>query len=90
MAAVPGFISKEGAEGVHVGALADGRAFAFKIEDGSMRGRTPIIMTILRALGVDAARLNGLADLEFPPVFGGGAPVGELRASDELRHLLDH
>jgi hypothetical protein len=47
-------------------------------------------MTILRALGVDAARLNGLADLEFPPVFGGGAPVGELRASDELRHLLTH
>jgi L-asparaginase II len=90
MAAVPGFISKEGAEGVHVGALADGRALAFKIEDGSMRGRTPIIMTILRALGVDAARLNGLADLEFPPVFGGGAPVGELRASDELRHLLTH
>jgi L-asparaginase II len=88
MAAVPGLISKEGAEGVHVGALGDGRAFAFKVEDGSMRARTPIIMAILRALDVDSERLTGLADLEFPPVLGGGAQVGALRPSDEIRHLL--
>jgi L-asparaginase II len=90
MAAIPGFISKEGAEGVHVGALADGHAFAFKIEDGSMRARTPVIMAILRALGVDVERLAGLEDLEFPPVLGGGEQVGALRASDEIRHLLTH
>jgi L-asparaginase II len=90
MAAVPGFITKEGAEGVHVGALDDGRAFAFKIEDGSMRARTPIIMTILRALGVDPARLENLADLEFPPILGRGESVGMLRSSDEIQHVLTH
>ena len=88
MAAIPGFISKEGAEGVHAGALGDGRAFAFKIEDGSMRARTPVIMAILRALNVDSELLAGLADLEFPPVLGGGTQVGALRPSNEIRQLL--
>jgi L-asparaginase II len=88
LAAVPGLVTKEGAEGVHTGALADGRAFAFKIEDGSMRARPPVIMAVLRGLGVDPDRLVGLQDLDFPPVLGGGKQVGSLRASDELQQLL--
>ncbi len=41
MAAVPGLLVKSGAEGVEGFALADGRAVAFKVEDGSAPGPCP-------------------------------------------------
>lgn len=82
MEAVPGLLLKSGAEGVEAFALADGRAGAFKIEDGNARARVPVTVALLRLLGaeepgVDAAKLDELA---ATPVTGGGAVVGEIRA----------
>ena len=39
MRLVPGLMAKDGAEGVHVAALPDGRAVALKIADGGGRAR---------------------------------------------------
>jgi L-asparaginase II len=70
---VPGLIAKDGAEGVFVAALPDGRALAVKIVDGSMRPIPAVVVEALRALGVDA---DGLADLGLVEVLGHGEPVG--------------
>ncbi len=84
MAAVPGLLVKSGAEGVEGFALADGRAGAFKIEDGAARGRVPVTVALLRRLGVDVengvdqAALDALATT---PVTGAGRVVGEVRAA---------
>jgi L-asparaginase II len=82
MEAVPGLLLKSGAEGVEAFALADGRAGAFKIEDGNARARVPVTVALLRQLGaegpgVDTAKLDELATT---PVTGGGAVVGRIRA----------
>lgn len=74
MTAVPGLLCKAGAEGVHVGALPDGRAFAVKIDDGAQRARMPVTVGALHTLGV-----TGLDDLAVEPVRGGGAVVGAAR-----------
>ncbi|MEB3370178.1 asparaginase [Saccharopolyspora mangrovi] len=74
MAAVPGLISKIGAEGVFAFALPDGRAAAIKIADGASRARLPIAAGILAQLGI-----TGLEDLAEEPVLGGGHPVGSIR-----------
>lgn len=82
MAAIPGLLMKPGADGVEGFALADGRAAAFKIEDGAARGRVPVSVALLRKLGAedepgaDAAAVAGLAGT---PVAGGGRVVGEIR-----------
>ena len=84
MAAVPGLLLKSGAEGVEGFALADGRAGAFKIEDGAARGRVPITVALLRELGAEAeygADAAALTALETSPVTGGGQVVGEIRAA---------
>jgi L-asparaginase II len=83
MEAVPGLLLKSGAEGVEGFALADGRAGAFKIEDGTARARPPVTVALLRALGaaggpgVDQAALERVGHVE---IRGGGQPVGEVRA----------
>ena len=77
MEAVPGLLAKDGAEGTYVAAHADHGAVAIKIEDGSGRARTPVLVAGLRALGIDNAEL---ADLAAVPVLGHGRPVGEVRA----------
>jgi L-asparaginase II len=76
MAAVPGVVLKEGAEGVVGGAAADLGAFSFKVDDGSDRPRPPLTCAALRRLGVGVAVDDDLAE---PPVFGGGHPVGSVR-----------
>jgi L-asparaginase II len=84
MAAVPGLLVKAGAEGVEAFALADGRAGAYKIEDGAGRARGPVTVALLRALGVagepgtDNAALTTIASV---PVLGGDQPVGRIRAT---------
>lgn len=78
MRAVPGLVCKIGADGVHAGALPDGTAFAYKIDDGSDRARIPLTMAILRRMGVEWS--DELAELAAPPVLGGGARVGVIRA----------
>jgi L-asparaginase II len=52
MQAVPGLFMKEGAEGVQVCALRDGRVIAIKIIDGSWRPVAPVIMQIFNRWGV--------------------------------------
>jgi L-asparaginase II len=84
-AAVPGLVCKEGAEGVWAAGLPDGRAFAAKIDDGAMRALPPLLAAALRYWGVDnevVARWGAVA------VLGGGAPVGAIRWSSQLRDLL--
>ena len=79
MAAVPGLLLKSGAEGVEAFALADGRAAAFKIDDGTQRARPAVTVALLRALGTDPGLLAGLGALAAPPVLGGGQVVGEIQ-----------
>jgi L-asparaginase II len=79
MAAVPGLLLKSGAEGVEAFALADGRAAAFKIDDGAQRARPAVTVALLRALGTDESWLAALGALAAPPVLGGGQVVGEIR-----------
>ena len=81
MAGIPGLVAKDGAEGVFACALADGSAVALKIEDGSARARTPVLVAALRALGVTAAVLDELATT---PVLGGGRRVGDVRVAGPL------
>jgi L-asparaginase II len=82
MEAVPGLLLKSGAEGVEGFALADGRAGAFKLEDGAARARPPLTVALLRALGaasepgVDLAALDAVGHVD---VLGRGEPVGEIR-----------
>jgi L-asparaginase II len=81
--AIPGAIAKAGAESCYAVALADGRAFALKTDDGAPRARPVVMAALLRHLGVDtepgvdtdAVRRTGAA-----PLTGGGAVVGEIRA----------
>jgi hypothetical protein len=80
MQTVPGFFTKEGAEGVHVGALSDGRSFAVKFEDGSMRPRAAFVVAVLRFWGIEENVLEKLSHLEKTPILGGGKPVGSMQA----------
>jgi len=74
MQAVPGLFMKEGAEGVEVCALSDGRVIAIKIIDGSWRPVAPIIMEIFNRWGVD------MPD-ESVKIYGGGSVIGEVIAN---------
>jgi L-asparaginase II len=82
MEAVPGLLLKSGAEGVEAFALADGRAGAFKFEDGEGRARPPVTVALLGELGaadepgVNVAALRAVGDVA---VLGGGERVGEIR-----------
>ncbi len=76
MRAIPGLLMKVGAEAFNAFAFSDGRAGAVKIDDGGDRARTPVTVAALRAVGLDAPELAGLATT---PLFGGGEPVGEIR-----------
>jgi L-asparaginase II len=80
MQTLSGFFTKEGAEGVHVGALADGRSFAVKFEDGSMRPRASFVVAVLKYWGVGQNILEKLGNLEKTPVLGGGKAVGLMQA----------
>ncbi len=77
MAGVPGLLAKDGAEGVYLVGLEDGRAVAIKVLDGADRARIVALAEILLGLGVQAAVLD---DLRQTPVLGGGVPVGEVRS----------
>ncbi|MET7637352.1 asparaginase [Streptomyces sp. NPDC005438] len=77
MRGLPGALAKMGAEGVQAVALPDGRALAFKVEDGARRALGPVLAHALRLMGVTAPVLDRVAEA---PVTGGGRPVGALRA----------
>jgi len=74
-AAVPGLIAKDGAEGVFVAALPDGRTVVVKILDGSPRPLAALVAAVLCALGVDDP---ALAAAGATPVLGHGVPVGRV------------
>ncbi|MER5771810.1 asparaginase [Streptomyces sp. NPDC001985] len=78
MSEVPGTLSKMGAEAVQAVALPDGRALAFKIDDGAGRALGPVLARGLRLLGVDAPVV---ARIGRSPLLGGGDEVGEIRAT---------
>jgi L-asparaginase II len=84
LTAIPGAIGKAGAEGCYAVALADGRAFALKTDDGAARVRPVLMAEALRrtdgilddpTVDAGAVRRTGLVEL-----LGGGRPVGEIRA----------
>jgi L-asparaginase II len=83
LTAIPGAIGKAGAEACYAVALADGRAFALKIDDGAARARPVVMAAVLARAGVDrepgvdgdAVRRTGDS-----PLLGGGERVGEIRA----------
>ncbi|MCT7351662.1 asparaginase [Streptomyces sp. 15-116A] len=77
MREVPGALSKMGAEAVQAVALPDGRALAFKVEDGAVRTLGPVLSRALRLLGVDSPVLD---EIGRAPLTGGGREVGEIRA----------
>ncbi len=77
MRAVPGLLSKVGAEGVLAVAVPGVGAVALKIDDGAARARMPALVPALRLLGVAAAELDKLAEVVL---LGGGRPVGSVRA----------
>jgi L-asparaginase II len=82
--AIPGAIGKAGAESCYAVGLADGRAVALKTDDGAPRVRPVLMAAALERLGVtrdpdvdvEAVRRTGVLEL-----FGGGRPVGEIRAT---------
>jgi L-asparaginase II len=73
MRAVPGLFMKEGAEGIEVCALSDGRVIAIKIIDGSWRPVAPIIMEIFKRWKV------AMPD-ESVKIYAGGSVIGEVIA----------
>ncbi|MDT7581046.1 MAG: hypothetical protein QOK35_2310, partial [Pseudonocardiales bacterium] len=75
--ALPGLIAKDGAEGVFVAALPDGRTVVVKILDGSARPLATLVAAVLRALGVDDPALDAAGDT---PVLGHGVPVGRVES----------
>jgi L-asparaginase II len=80
MRAVPGAMAKMGAESVQAVALPDGRALAFKIDDGAKRALGPVLAAALRRMGVTTPD-DTLTRIAASPLLGGGHPVGEVRAA---------
>ena len=78
MRQVPGLVAKDGAEGVYVVALADGRAGALKVCDGSDRARIVAGAALLEAMGVEEELVAEQREL---PILGGGRPVGRVRSA---------
>jgi L-asparaginase II len=81
--AIPRAIAKAGAESCYAFALADGRAIALKIDDGSGRARPVVMAAALRQLDIDripGVDADAVAATGVALLLGGGVPVGELRS----------
>jgi len=75
MRAFPVAIAKSGVESVYVVSMPDGSTYALKIDDGADRARAVVMAKALTLAG----HTHPLLD-EQPLVFGGGRPVGSIRA----------
>ena len=79
MRAVPGLMTKDGAEAVLLVVLEGGTAIGLKIADGGTRAKFPLAVEILKKLGV-----AGDYDAVPPtPTLGHGKPVGAVRVIGE-------
>ncbi|MFH8614652.1 asparaginase [Streptomyces sp. NPDC017979] len=78
MREVPGTLSKMGAEAVQAVALPDGRALAFKIDDGAGRALGPVLGRALELMGVTGPVVDRI---RRAPLLGGGVEVGEIGAT---------
>jgi L-asparaginase II len=73
MREVPGLFMKEGAEGVEVATLADGRTIVFKISDGSIRPFETLMVAALAEFGINVEDTS-------ERVYGGSEVIGSIRA----------
>ncbi len=79
MQALPGLVAKEGASGVMVLGLPDGRTAAMKIADGSDDVRRAMTPELLRKLGLDVdVRHRAVLEQVVVSVLGHGARVGSV------------
>ncbi|GIG67938.1 L-asparaginase II [Phytomonospora endophytica] len=78
MRAVPGMLSKVGAEGVWAMAVPGVGALAVKIDDGARRAALPVAVAGLARLGVTG---DELAKAGEAILYGRGVPVGAVRAT---------
>jgi L-asparaginase II len=87
MAATGGLLMKEGAEALDcVVALDAGIGIAVKVADGGYRATGPVVIAVLRRLGLmSAAERRTLAPVALPEVRGGGRSVGRIEPVVELR-----
>jgi L-asparaginase II len=83
LTAMPGSIGKAGAESCYAVALADGRAFALKTDDGGGRARPIVMAAALQQSGVTSEEwvdTESVRKTGEHVLLGGGRPVGEIRA----------
>jgi L-asparaginase II len=73
MREVPGLFMKEGAEGVEVATLADGRTIVFKVSDGSIRPFETLMVAALAEFGINV-------EDKTERVYGGSEAIGSIRA----------
>ena len=73
MREVPGLFMKEGAEGVEVATLADGRTIVFKVSDGSIRPFEALMVAALAEFGINVTDTT-------ERVYGGSEAIGAIRA----------
>lgn len=91
MAAVPGLVAKDGAEGVYAAGLPDGSAVAFKIADGSARPRAAVLAAALELLlRPDDPALDAVRAIGRTPVLGHGEPVGEVVVGEPAARPAAH
>lgn len=88
MAAVPGLVAKDGAEGVYAAGFADGTGVAFKVADGSARARPVVLLGILEnrwhqdwGKAPDGWAVAEARDAGTVPVLGHGEPVGAVHCA---------
>jgi len=73
MREVPGLFMKEGAEGVEVVTLADGRTIVFKCSDGSLRAAETVMVAALAEFGITVTDTS-------ERIYGGSEEIGSIRA----------
>jgi L-asparaginase II len=73
MREVPGLFMKEGAEGVEVATLADGRTIVFKVSDGSQRPFETLMVAALAEFGISVTDTT-------ERIYGGSEAIGSIRA----------
>jgi L-asparaginase II len=73
MREVSGLFMKEGAEGVEVATLANGRTIVFKISDGSIRPFETLMVAALAEFGINVTDTT-------ERVYGGSEAIGAIRA----------